>query len=55
MIEKNSIESSNQNEISIHTSNLNDMSQILRKINYVNKDKFLQAGSRAIHLTTNVK
>lgn len=49
-----SIEVFNANELAIHTKNLNDMSEILQKINYINKDTYPQKGARTIKLSTTV-
>lgn len=49
-----SIESAGLNEISIKTSNLNDMTDTLKKINYINKETYPQPGSRSIKISTTI-
>lgn len=51
----NSVEQISATEIRIHTANLDAMSQVLRRINYINDAPFaVEKASRAIKLTTSV-
>ena len=53
---QNSIKNSNSNEISIETSNLNDMSQLIAKVIYVNrKISKPKIGSRNLVLNTTIQ
>lgn len=52
----NSIKNANSNEISIETSSLNDMSQLIAKVNYVNKKITKpKIGSRNLILNTTIQ
>ena len=47
--------SSNQFEINVKSTNLDEMTQLVRKLNYINKNKNPKEGSRSIKLTTQVR
>lgn len=52
---KKFVESSNINEISLKTMNLDEMADVVRKLSYVNKETYPQLGQRSVKLRTSLQ